>query len=95
MQVTKGHSNRDPFYKAVEEVSQDLDLRIKDIINSQQRDLAVSTTDVSPARVMSFLYFIILLCIKHLLFYLLFEKNGLLLLLKSEECVSHVMLLKV
>lgn len=91
MQVTKGQNNRDPFCKAVEEVAQDLDLRIKNIISSQEGDLAVSTTDISPARVMSFLYFIILLyktspiCCK----------NGLLLLLKSEECVSCIMLLKI
>lgn len=61
MQVIKGQNNRDPFCKAVEEVAQDLDWRIKNIFNSQQGDLAVSTTDISPARVMSSLYFIILL----------------------------------
>ncbi|XP_059790767.1 PCNA-interacting partner isoform X16 [Balaenoptera ricei] len=50
MQLIKGQNSRDPFYKAVEEVAQDLDLRIKSIINSQQGDLALSTTDISPAR---------------------------------------------
>ncbi|XP_069345751.1 PCNA-interacting partner isoform X13 [Eulemur rufifrons] len=50
MQLIKGHNSRDPFYKAVEEVAQDLDLRIKNIINSQQGGVAVSTTDISPAR---------------------------------------------
>lgn len=54
MQVIKGQNNRDPFCKAVEEVAQDLDLKIKNIFNSQQGDLAISTTDISPARVMSF-----------------------------------------
>lgn len=61
MQLIKGQNSRDPFCKAVEEVTQDLDLRIKNIINSQQGDVVVSTTDISPARVMSFLFFIILL----------------------------------
>ncbi|KAK1341508.1 hypothetical protein QTO34_017922, partial [Cnephaeus nilssonii] len=42
MQVTKGQNNRDPFCKAVEEVAQDLDLRIKNIISSQEGDLAVA-----------------------------------------------------
>ncbi|XP_065744037.1 PCNA-interacting partner isoform X12 [Phocoena phocoena] len=50
MQLIKGQNSRDPFYKAIEEVAQDLDLRIKSIINSQQGDLALSTTDISPAR---------------------------------------------
>ncbi|XP_055250421.1 PCNA-interacting partner isoform X2 [Moschus berezovskii] len=50
MQLIKGQNSRDPFYKAVEEVAQDLDLRIKNIINSQQGDVALSTTDISPAR---------------------------------------------
>lgn len=50
MQVIKGQNHRDPFCKAVEEVAQDLDLKIKNIFNSQQGDLAVSTTDISPAR---------------------------------------------
>ncbi|XP_040090794.1 PCNA-interacting partner isoform X2 [Oryx dammah] len=50
MQLIKGQNSRDPFYKAVEEVAQDLDLRIKNIINSEQGDVALSTTDISPAR---------------------------------------------
>ncbi|XP_069345746.1 PCNA-interacting partner isoform X8 [Eulemur rufifrons] len=54
MQLIKGHNSRDPFYKAVEEVAQDLDLRIKNIINSQQGGVAVSTTDISPARPKSY-----------------------------------------
>ncbi|XP_032974502.1 PCNA-interacting partner isoform X1 [Rhinolophus ferrumequinum] len=54
MQLIKGHNSRDPFYKAVEEVAQDLDLRIKNIISSQQGDVAVCTTDISPARPKSY-----------------------------------------
>ncbi|XP_041594994.1 PCNA-interacting partner isoform X4 [Vulpes lagopus] len=54
MQLIKGQNSRDPFCKAVEEVAQDLDLRIKNIINSQQGDVAVSTTDISPARPKSY-----------------------------------------
>ncbi|XP_054430426.1 PCNA-interacting partner isoform X7 [Pteronotus mesoamericanus] len=54
MQLIKGQDSRDPFYKAVEEVAQDLDLRIKNIINSQEGDEAVSTTDISPARPKSY-----------------------------------------
>ncbi|XP_047644124.1 PCNA-interacting partner [Phacochoerus africanus] len=50
MQLIKGQNSRDPFYKAVEEVAQDLDLRIKNIINSQQGDVAASTTGISPSR---------------------------------------------
>lgn len=61
MQLIKGQNSRDSFYKAVEEVAQDLDLRIKNIINSEQVDVAVNTTDISPARVMTFLFFIIFL----------------------------------
>ncbi|XP_008830832.1 PCNA-interacting partner isoform X2 [Nannospalax galili] len=49
MQLIKGQSSGDPFYKAVEEVVEDLHLRIKNIISSEQ-DVAVSTTDISPAR---------------------------------------------
>lgn len=70
MQLIKGQNSRDPFNKAVEEVAQDLNLRIKNISSSQQGDVAVSTTDISPARVMSFLHFIIPLY-KIFLFYLL------------------------
>ncbi|XP_045866719.1 PCNA-interacting partner isoform X2 [Meles meles] len=54
MQLIKGQNSRDPFCKAVEEVTQDLDLRIKNIINSQQGDVVVSTTDISPARPKSY-----------------------------------------
>ncbi|XP_019507413.1 PREDICTED: PCNA-interacting partner [Hipposideros armiger] len=54
MQLIKGRNSRDPFSKAVEEVAQDLDLRIKNIISSQQGDGAVSTTDISPARPKSY-----------------------------------------
>ncbi|XP_010338526.2 PCNA-interacting partner isoform X1 [Saimiri boliviensis] len=50
MQLIKGHNSRDPFYKAIEEVAQDLDFRIQNIINSQEGVVAVSTTDLSPAR---------------------------------------------
>lgn len=60
MQLIKGQNSRDPFCKAVEEVAQDLDSRIKNVISSQQGDVAVSTTDISPARVMSFLFIILL-----------------------------------
>ncbi|XP_055972415.1 PCNA-interacting partner isoform X4 [Sorex fumeus] len=54
MQLIKGQNSRDPFYKAVEEVAQDLDLRIKAIINSQQGNVTVNTTDISPARPKSY-----------------------------------------
>ncbi|NWT85536.1 PARI protein, partial [Lanius ludovicianus] len=52
MHLIKGRSNGDPFCQAVEEVVQDLDLKIKNIIDSQQETLTASTTGVSPARVM-------------------------------------------
>ncbi|NXM69587.1 PARI protein, partial [Serilophus lunatus] len=51
MHLIKGRSNGDPFCQAVEEVVQDLDLKIKNIIDSQQEILTASTTGVSPARV--------------------------------------------
>ncbi|KAM8778637.1 PCNA-interacting partner isoform 1-T1 [Rhynchonycteris naso] len=54
MQLIKDQNSRDPFYKAVEEVAQDLDLRIKSIINSQGGDIAASNTDISPARPKSY-----------------------------------------
>lgn len=54
MELIKGQNSRDPFYKAIEEVSQDLDLRIKNIVNSQQGNVTVSTTDISPARPKSY-----------------------------------------
>ncbi|KAM6383716.1 LOW QUALITY PROTEIN: PCNA-interacting partner [Alca torda] len=50
MHLIKGRSNRDPFCQAVEEVVQDLDLKIKNIIDSQHEVLTASTTGVSPAR---------------------------------------------
>lgn len=59
MHLIKGHSSGDPFYKAVEEVVRDLDLRIKNIINSQE-GVALSTTNISPVPVMD-LFFIVLL----------------------------------
>ncbi|CAH7322705.1 PCNA-interacting partner [Phodopus roborovskii] len=51
--LIKGHSSADPFYKAVEEVVKDLDLRIKNIISSQE-GVAVSTTNISPVPPKSF-----------------------------------------
>ncbi|XP_064011520.1 PCNA-interacting partner isoform X3 [Pogoniulus pusillus] len=50
MHLIKGRSNGDPFCKAVEEVVEDLDLKIKNIIDSQQEVLTASTAGVSPAR---------------------------------------------
>ncbi|XP_066040022.1 PCNA-interacting partner isoform X2 [Chamaea fasciata] len=50
MHLIKGRSNGDPFCQAVEEVVEDLDLKIKNIIDSQQEALTASTTGVSPAR---------------------------------------------
>lgn len=82
MQLIKGQNSKDPFYKAVEKVAQDLDLRIKNIINSQQGDVAFSATDISPARVMSFLFIILLyktlsllLVVGIVYYYLLSQKN--------------------
>ncbi|NXR54068.1 PARI protein, partial [Hippolais icterina] len=57
MHLIKGRSNGDPFCRAVEEVVEDLDLKIKNIIDSQQETLTASTTGVSPARVMGLLLF--------------------------------------
>ncbi|NXT20343.1 PARI protein, partial [Syrrhaptes paradoxus] len=56
MHLIKGRSNGDPFCQAVEEVVQDLDLKIKNIIDSQYEVLTASTTGVSPARVMGLLF---------------------------------------
>ncbi|KFP11497.1 PCNA-interacting partner [Egretta garzetta] len=56
MHLIKGRSNGDPFCQAVEEVVQDLDLKIKNIIDSQHEVLTASTTGVSPARVMGLLF---------------------------------------
>ncbi|XP_014793003.1 PREDICTED: PCNA-interacting partner [Calidris pugnax] len=50
MHLIKGRSNGDPFCQAVEEVVQDLDLKIKNIIDSQCEVLTASATGVSPAR---------------------------------------------
>ncbi|XP_025973794.2 PCNA-interacting partner isoform X2 [Dromaius novaehollandiae] len=50
MHLMKGRSNGDPFCRAVEEVVQDWDLKIKNIIDSQHDVLTASTTGVSPAR---------------------------------------------
>ncbi|NXI80851.1 PARI protein, partial [Rhipidura dahli] len=60
MHLIKDRSNGDPFCQAVEEVVQDLDLKIKNIINSQQETLTAGTTGVSPARVMGLLLFLLL-----------------------------------
>lgn len=49
MQLIKGHSSGEPFYKAVEEVVQDLNSRIKNIINSQE-GVAVSATSPVPPK---------------------------------------------
>ncbi|NXB94017.1 PARI protein, partial [Vidua chalybeata] len=57
MHLIKGRSNGDPFCEAVEEAVQDLDLKIKNIIDSQQETLTASTTGVSPARQKSFACF--------------------------------------
>uniref|UniRef100_A0A8D2PRS8 PCNA-interacting partner n=1 Tax=Zosterops lateralis melanops TaxID=1220523 RepID=A0A8D2PRS8_ZOSLA len=55
MHLIKGRSNGDPFCQAVGEVVEDLDLKIKNIIDSQQETLTASTTGVSPAWVMGLL----------------------------------------
>lgn len=60
MHLIKGRSNGDPFCQAVEEVVQDLDLKIKNIVDSQQETLTASTPGVSPARVMGLLLFFLL-----------------------------------
>ncbi|NWT49900.1 PARI protein, partial [Erythrocercus mccallii] len=64
MHLIKGRSNGDPFCQAVEEVVEDLDLKIKNIIDSQQETLTASTTGVSPARVMGLLLFFLLFSFK-------------------------------
>ncbi|NXF38627.1 PARI protein, partial [Nyctibius bracteatus] len=63
MHLIKGQSNGDPFCQAVEEVVQDLDLKIKNIIDSQHEVLTASTTGVSPTRVMGLLLFFLLFSI--------------------------------
>ncbi|XP_006138096.2 PCNA-interacting partner isoform X2 [Pelodiscus sinensis] len=50
MHLIKGRNSGDPFCRAAEEVLQDLDLRIKNIINSQHEAMTASTTGISPAR---------------------------------------------
>ncbi|NXW04143.1 PARI protein, partial [Fregetta grallaria] len=60
MHLIKGRSNGDPFCQAVEEVVQDLDLKIKNIIDSQHEVLTASTTGVSPERVMGLILFFLL-----------------------------------
>ncbi|XP_055663481.1 PCNA-interacting partner isoform X1 [Falco peregrinus] len=50
MHLIKDRSNGDPFCQAIEEVVEDLDLKIKNIIDSQHEVLTASTTGVSPAR---------------------------------------------
>ncbi|EMP23977.1 PARP1-binding protein [Chelonia mydas] len=48
--LIKGRNSGDPFCRAAEEVLRDLDLRIKNIINSQHEAVTASTTGISPAR---------------------------------------------
>ncbi|KAJ7329077.1 hypothetical protein JRQ81_015251 [Phrynocephalus forsythii] len=50
MHLIKGLNSRDLFCQAAEEVVQDLDLRIKNIINFQHEAMAASTAGISPAR---------------------------------------------
>ncbi|XP_068951355.1 PCNA-interacting partner isoform X2 [Petaurus breviceps papuanus] len=52
-ELIKGRSSGDAFRQAMEEVTQDLDLRIKNIINSQQED-RVNTTGSSPVQPKSY-----------------------------------------
>ncbi|XP_043943129.1 PCNA-interacting partner [Protopterus annectens] len=54
MRLLKGRSSGDLFSVAVEEVVQELDVRIKNIINAQRKDAHVSSTDMSPARPKSY-----------------------------------------
>ncbi|XP_043919521.1 PCNA-interacting partner-like [Protopterus annectens] len=54
MRLLKGRSSGDLFSVAVEEVVQELDVRIKNIINAQCKDAHVSNTDMSPARPKSY-----------------------------------------
>ncbi|XP_027631545.1 PCNA-interacting partner isoform X2 [Tupaia chinensis] len=81
MQLIKGQNNGDPFYKAVEEVAQDLDLRIKNLFNSQQGEVAVNNTDISPARPKSY-------CINHGTAYCGRDTVKILLYLLDEEAAS-------
>ncbi|XP_053261904.1 PCNA-interacting partner isoform X1 [Podarcis raffonei] len=50
MHLIKGRNSRDAFCQAAEEVVQDLDLRIKNIINFPHESMTASTTGISPAR---------------------------------------------
>ncbi|XP_074863732.1 PCNA-interacting partner [Carettochelys insculpta] len=50
MHLIKGRNSGDPFCRAAEEVLQDLDLRIKNIINSQHEAVTACATGISPAR---------------------------------------------
>ncbi|XP_061494848.1 PCNA-interacting partner isoform X2 [Rhineura floridana] len=50
MHLLKGRNNRNPFCRAVEKVVEDLDFRIKNIINCQHESVTASTTGISPAR---------------------------------------------
>lgn len=54
MRLIKGQSSKASFCQAVEEIAQDLDLRIKNIVTSEQEDGVLGPTDTSPARVTSF-----------------------------------------
>ncbi|KAM4883207.1 PCNA-interacting partner [Thomomys bottae] len=54
MKLIKGQNSGDSFCKAVEEVVQELDVRIKNIISSQQGGVDVNATDISPARPKSY-----------------------------------------
>nr|XP_028601880.1 PCNA-interacting partner isoform X4 [Podarcis muralis] len=50
MHLIKGRNSGDAFCQAAEEVVQDLDLRIKNIINFQHESMTASTAGISPAR---------------------------------------------
>lgn len=50
MRLIKGQSSKASFCQAVEEIAQDLDLRIKNIVTSEQEDGVLGPTDTSPAR---------------------------------------------
>ncbi|XP_042324681.1 LOW QUALITY PROTEIN: PCNA-interacting partner [Sceloporus undulatus] len=50
MHLSKGRNSKDPFCQALEEVVQDLDLRIKNIKNFQHETMAPNITGISPAR---------------------------------------------
>ncbi|KAM4748827.1 PCNA-interacting partner [Rhinophrynus dorsalis] len=50
MHLIKGRGSRDPVSEAAEDVAQDLDLRIKNLINFPDEDEKAQTTGISPAR---------------------------------------------